>query len=73
MAGYCSWRHVGCFQISHGGVGMSFRGVHSDDDLFVHYFSPLRLGCCSKLGSVGGIVLECLSASSRVIRASCLA
>jgi hypothetical protein len=26
------------FQISHGGGGVSFRVVHSNDDLFVHDF-----------------------------------
>jgi hypothetical protein len=42
------------FQISHGGVCMNIRVVHSDYDLFVHYFSSLGLGCCSNPDGVGG-------------------
>ena len=35
IAAYGVWRHVCRFQISHGGVCMNIRVVHSDDDLFV--------------------------------------
>jgi hypothetical protein len=36
------------FQISQGGVCMNIRVVHSDYDLFVHYFSSLGVGVLFK-------------------------
>src|SRR3954471_7933986 len=41
MSAYGLWWNVCGFQISHGGVCMSYRVVRSNDDLLVHYLLPL--------------------------------